>query len=343
MQALVQHCADHNIELRVVVDAAFQELLATALPSELLLLYPRKQIKQSKGAWQKARVYLNFLLQLRQFKADLAFNIEEDSVSHRLTQFSGAAYRLGCSTARHGWGYDRVLPIDFSKRSAEQQHRWYSFAAVFAAVGVQVTAPIYLQFPLRPAPEALMQKMQALRLNLEHGIVAVHAGATKKYKMWPLSHFVELIERIVQTGKQVVLIGSGADADNINAIVAQLSPACAQGVVNACNQFALAELVHFFRYATFVIGNDSGPFHLASALHVKGAVIFGPTDVRLWGPLSPQSVVLKGTEPCSADCTRKQCLHQHRCLWSIKPANVLQQMQAQLAVVAEAPTASRTS
>lgn len=343
MQDYVAMCRARGTQVRILLDESFRGLLQGVLPDEVLLFYPRRAIANAALPGKLAR-YLTCLRTLRAFGADLAFNIEEDSVSHRLTLWSGARFRLGCSKARHGYGYHHVVPIDFSQRPPERRHRWYSFAEVFAAVGLPESSPGYLRFPPVSAPTGLPERMQARGLVPERRFVALHAGATKQYKQWPLSHFVALARALVGQGWQVALIGAGADAVITSAILAQLPGEAAAGqVVDCCGHFSLGELPHLLKQAGCMVGNDSGPFHLAAALGVPGTVIFGPTDVDLWRPLSAGSLVIKGTEPCSPDCTRRHCLHAHRCLRSISPESILATLPPIGPAAAATPEALRIS
>ena len=72
-----------------------------------------------------------------------------------------------------------------------------------------------------------------------------------------------------------------------------------------------------------MVGNDSGPSHLASALGVRGVVLFGPTDLAIWRPLGQNTTALQHKELCAADCTRHHCPQQYACLHSITPQEVL--------------------
>ena len=328
IQQFAAHCAARNIAFTLVVDERFRELLDGALPADSLLFYPRLRIKQARGLG-KLIAYWHCLRQIRALRADIAFNIEEDSVSHRLTQLSGARFRMGCSTLRHGLGYQHVVPVDFTKRAAGEQHRWHSFLQVFAVLGLSPSQPGYLQLPARSLAAATQQKLTAAGIDLSKPQVVLHAGATKDYKKWPLQYFAELCQLLRNPQRQVVFIGAGSDAAEIAGVLQQV-PTPHDGIVNLCNSLSLAELATYFRHVSAMVGNDSGPFHLAAAQGVKGLVIFGPTSVALWGPLSAKTAVLKGTEPCSAECTRRQCLHQHRCLTSITPPQVLSQLLALL-------------
>ncbi len=325
IQQFARRCDEHRIEFRVVLDGAFAELLQGALPPGTLLIYPRRRIKQARGL-QKLTEYWRCLRDIRRFRADIAFNIEEDSVSHRLTQWSGARFRLGCSTQRHGFGYERVEPVEFVARAAGEQHRWYSFQQMFARLGLPPAQPSYLQLPWRPADAALAAKLQGAGIDFSKQQVVLHVGATKAYKKWPPHYFAALCDALRAPARQIVFIGAGADANEIDVVLQQVTPPHA-GIINLCNQLSLAELSQYLRRVRVMVGNDSGPFHLAAAAGTAGFVIFGPTNVALWGPLSPRTQVLQSAEGCGSGCTRGHCVAQHRCLNSITPAQVLARLQ----------------
>lgn len=324
IQQFAAHCAARNIAFTLVVDESFRELLDGALPASSLLFYPRRRISKARGL-NKLWEYWQCLQQIRLLKADIAFNIEEDSVSHRLTQLSNAKFRLGCSTLRHKVGYDHVVPIDFTQRPVDEQHRWYSFQQMFAVLGLPPSQPGYLQLPPKPLSDSTQQLLGEAGIDFSKQQLVLHAGATKDYKKWPLGYFAQLCRLLQSPERQVVFIGAGKDAAEIDGVLQQV-PHPHNGIVNLCNKLSLAELAAYFRHVSAMVGNDSGPFHLAAAQGVKGLVIFGPTSAALWGPLSQKTAVLKGAEVCSAECTRRQCLHQHRCLTSITPTQVLAQL-----------------
>ena len=43
-----------------------------------------------------------------------------------------------------------------------------------------------------------------------------------------------------------------------------------------------------------MLGNDSGPSHLAAAMGLQTLVVYGPTDPALYRPLGPRVKVFKG-------------------------------------------------
>ncbi|MDT8397949.1 MAG: glycosyltransferase family 9 protein [Pseudomonadales bacterium] len=331
IQDFLTHCQAGNKELLIVLDESFRELLAGTLPEENLLFYPRQRINAPfiwKKPWQRYKSYWTCLRQLRAFRADLAFNLEEDSVAHHLTRFSGAGFKLGCSQLRHKRGYDSVLPISFTRRPVGREHRWFSYQEIFAHLGLPETRPAYLRFPARRVNSALPGKLSALDIPTDRVLIALHAGATKVYKQWPAENFVWLARRLQEAGLFPVFIGAGrADREINRAIMAELSSS-ASGPVAAdlCDKLDLAELADFLGGVGALVGNDSGPSHLAAALDTPVIVLFGPTDPALWRPLSASGTVMRGSEACAAACTRRDCAYDYRCLKSIEAGRVLEKI-----------------
>ncbi|MEX2365371.1 MAG: glycosyltransferase family 9 protein [Pseudohongiellaceae bacterium] len=328
IQRFHEHCLQHNRSLLVVLDDAFRELVRDALPAEILLFYPRKQISQGSPV-QKLKAYLACLHGIRAYKADLAFNIEEDAVSHRLTQLSGARFRLGCSTVRHGRGYEHVVPISFSNRPEGAKHRWYSYLEMFSKLGMTRKRPRYMRLQVAPLSG---EKLQMWGLEPEIPYIVMHAGATKDYKKWPLPNFIDLAGRIISRGITVVLIGAGPDDSSANSQIfkAMKTKGLDTQCVDLSNRLKLHELAGLLSGAKAMVGNDSGPFHLAAALKVPGVVIFGPTDVDIWHPLSNTSVVIVGARACDPACSRGNCVVDKRCLRSTKPGFVMNKILSKI-------------
>ena len=326
IQDFAAHCRQHDRELLVVLDASFRELCAAALVDVQVLWYPRQALRRT-GVWNKFKLFMEFLAALRAFRADLAFNIEEDSLASRLTQASGARYRLGCSPLRHGFGYERVLPVDHGKR-----HRWYGYQEVFTALGLPAGGqPGYINLHINHISTELMQKLSELGLPAGARLVAVHPSATKDYKKWPETGFIELCNILINKGFTPVLIGAGHDewecCERIRHFVANVALAKAH---NLCDQLTLVELAGFFRLCTGMAGNDSGPSHLGSAQGLPGVVVFGPSEPAIWGPLGLHSEVLRKVEHCDPRCSRKACFIGYRCLHAIEPREVFDALSGQI-------------
>jgi ADP-heptose:LPS heptosyltransferase len=77
---------------------------------------------------------------------------------------------------------------------------------------------------------------------------------------------------------------------------------------------SLAELQEILAASALVLGNDSGPLHLAAYLARPTLVLFGPSCAQRWGQY--QAHILQhnpGCSPCSLkakiDCQDPVCMH----------------------------------
>lgn len=333
IQQYLQYCKERGIACRVVLDAAFQGLLADTFDESQVIWYPRQTIAKSTAV-RKLGAYLGCLRQIRAYKPDLAVALEEDAVADRLTQLSGSTFKLGCSPLRNKYFYHNVLPIDYANRPVGKIHRWYGYQEVFSALGLpEPEKPTYLHWVPGKQIEALRERLSEFGLTFSgekptKRIVTVHAGATKEYKKWSLDSYAELCKLLISEGLLPVVIGAGrADAEAAVVIMQHLEASGLGGsAINLCNQLSLPELAALFNLATVAVGNDSGPFHLAASMDLPGVVIFGPTLADIWRPLGVRSVLLQAREACDPKCHRRNCLRDYACLKAITPQMVVDKL-----------------
>jgi len=326
LQQYAAHCAAHKRDLLLVLDESFAELCASAFPGLRVLYYPRHELART-GALDRLSLYWRFLKEIRRFRADLAFNLEEDTVSTRLVQLSGARFRLGCSPLRQNFGFEHVLPIDYAVRVPGRRHRWYSFQEVFAALGLPELLPSYMNLHINQLDNGFFQKLERLGVDFSRPVVAVHPGATKPYKQWPEFAFIELCNLLIKNNIQPVILGAGsAEAVRCASIVEGIGGSTSTRPVNLCNHLSLRELAGFFMVCAGSVGNDSGPSHLAAAQGLPGVVIFGPSDAEIWGPLGTASRVLQRRDLCAPGCSRRACLADYSCLRGISPTSVVESL-----------------
>jgi heptosyltransferase-1 len=105
-------------------------------------------------------------------------------------------------------------------------------------------------------------------------------------KQWPIEHYREIATRLRRDlGIPLVLNGPPA-------ALAQLS-AVPEAIPHVSG---ISGLIHATRRAAAVIGVDSGPLHIAAALHKPGVAIFGPTDPARNGPYCDSLQVLRAPD-----------------------------------------------
>ena len=137
-------------------------------------------------------------------------------------------------------------------------------------------------------------------------------------KRWPEEHFGRLAALLKKGGfEPVVVIGPG-EAEIARAVVRASGidlPVVAEDLDAAGLGAVLSSL-------SALVGNDSGPVHLASALGVTTVALFGPTDDRRTAPMGPEGIVMRQTLEC-APCGQSKCPLAHNvCLTELNPSDV---------------------
>lgn len=137
-------------------------------------------------------------------------------------------------------------------------------------------------------------------------------------KRWPEEHFGRLAILLKEGGfEPVVVIGPG-EADIARSVIRASGidlPVVAEDLDAAGLGAVLSRL-------SALVGNDSGPAHLASALGVMTIALFGPSDDRRTAPMTPEGIVLRRSLDC-APCGGSKCpLVHHACLRELDPIDV---------------------
>jgi ADP-heptose:LPS heptosyltransferase len=108
------------------------------------------------------------------------------------------------------------------------------------------------------------EKLQEAGINNPYIVLIPGSSSKHLHKRWP--YYAALATALIALGHEVV-VSLGPDESD-------LAEGMPGHVIEGLNWFELAGLLN---QAKFVIGNDTGPSHIASFLNQKGLAIFGPT------------------------------------------------------------------
>lgn len=116
-------------------------------------------------------------------------------------------------------------------------------------------------------------------------------AANRLYKRWPSSHYAELAKRFKEIGIASVAIGTAADALAIKEITA-----ITNHVIDLSAKTSLQQVAALARRAECVIGNDTGPTHLAAAVGARTLALMSDRVNTIWSaPKGKQTIWLQGT------------------------------------------------
>lgn len=143
--------------------------------------------------------------------------------------------------------------------------------------------------------------------------VAIHPFAGWIHREWPLERFGDLAERIVQTtGLSVVFLWEIEKEGSLPQLRGRFA---GERRVVFAPVLSLLETAVLISGASFFVGNDSGPLHLAAALGVRVVGLFGPSHPSLTAPACSQGAewLYRGVD-CSP-CDQRACIrHTDSCM-----------------------------
>ncbi len=120
------------------------------------------------------------------------------------------------------------------------------------------------------------------------------SAPSRPEKRWP--GFGDLARIIRADGDTPVLVGAAAEADLLREIEQ------ATGALNLGGRLSVRQLVTLFTQVDCVVGNDTGPMHIAGAAGASGLTILGPaSDPDRHAPPSPRIACLQAPDLASLD------------------------------------------
>jgi heptosyltransferase-2 len=152
--------------------------------------------------------------------------------------------------------------------------------------------------------------------SVSNPIFGLNAGAEYgPAKRWPMERYVAAGKALrKQTNCHWILFGGNNDAGLANQIQSALGGG--PDIINVAGKTSLRELMSLLKVCQVFLTNDTGPMHVAAALGVPVAAIFGSTSPELTAPLAANGSsfqILASDAPCSP-CFLRECPIDFRCM-----------------------------
>ena len=160
----------------------------------------------------------------------------------------------------------------------------------------------------------------------EDSVVAICPGSiNSRAKRWPAEAYAALADRLIDSRRKVLLIGSKDEIDVSEDVTRRMhgSPVVLTG------KTTLDEISAVLIRANLIVTNDTGPAHIGAALGRPTIVIFGPTNPLTTRPFAPDAEILRHPPDC-APCMLRDCPIDHRCMTAITVDEVFERSHALL-------------
>lgn len=235
---------------------------------------------------------------LRSVHYDVAIDLQGAIRSAVLARWSGARVVYGAAEPR-----ESPASIWYTRQTvARGAHVIEQNLSVAEAVaGAKLHVPC-AELPHDPAAERLIDQRLA---EIGSGDFAIlNPGAGWGAKRWPAQRYGSVAKALAKSGLSAIINYGPGEED-----LAHETEVASEGAARPMT-CSLTELIALTRKAKLFVGGDTGPMHLAAALHVPVVAIFGPTDPSRNGPYRTsnvtRSIVLRNPESPTTHARRSQ-------------------------------------
>lgn len=289
-------------------------MLVEPLSAPLVEKHPAiSQVIVLRKSWQTVR-------HLRRQQFAIAFNMHGGPTSAFLTWLSGAPVRVCWAQRQYSWCYNVHVPVHFPVYGRIEMHTAEHRLQQFLYTGLPASplppAKVYVD---AKAADFVRRKLAQKGIGADQPYAVVRPGASQANKRWPAERFAEIARWLRESHgiATVVNLGPGDEA-----IEAEVNRAFV-GLGVIMSDLDVRGLVALLAGSCLLIGNDTGPTHIAAALQKKCVVIFGASDSKVWSPWKTEYRLVENPFPC-AQCPRGGCesLATSQCIASISAEQV---------------------
>jgi heptosyltransferase II len=234
-----------------------------------------------------------------------------------------SAWMLKKAGIKERWGYGTDFRhLLLTKRVARPRKR-VSFPEYYSHLVRQLgieTGPLTAKLDLPSATrDAAAKVLEARGWRAGQPLVGIAPGAAFGHaKRWPRRRYAELAVCLKgELGAECVILGRTEDRHAEHLIAG----------IDLIGQTDLTMLMGVISHCDALVANDSGALHVAAALGIPVAGIYGPTDERYSTPLAPSEdakdrVVTVSESVFCRPCHLADCPIDHRCMKRISTERV---------------------
>ncbi|MHC1742023.1 MAG: putative lipopolysaccharide heptosyltransferase III [Syntrophobacteraceae bacterium] len=300
------------------------DVLVPSGTESMLTLHPSidEVIPMKRGAgWIED---LRLIRRLRSGGYDLAVNMTEGDRGTILAFLSGAQYRFGVDPRHKGFWGKRHLLTHLIKPVYDGRHRALMDLDVLAPLGIRAESAEVELYVSEEDQHVVDEWLTAQGLGEDKPFIVVHPTSRWLFKCWKDEAVARVVDHF-ESGEVRVIVTSGPDGKEKEKLASILRN-CSTRPVTVTGRFSLKQYAALLRRSRLFFGVDTAPMHMAAALGKPVVALFGPSDSKVWGPLTPLGRILdRGEEfPC-LPCRRDGCggTKQSACLEAISPEEAI--------------------
>lgn len=169
----------------------------------------------------------------------------------------------------------------------------------------------------------MQERLKSSGIHPWHTLLVINPGAAYgEAKCWPKEYFKEVVNHLkTRPDLYSIVIGSTQSIP----LAEELQALMPEKILSLAGKTSLRELLALLSLADCVLTNDSGPMHMAAALHTPLVALFGSTNPLRTGPWQCGTVLYEKVD-CSP-CYLRKCPIDFRCMKRITPQKVIDALE----------------
>ena len=304
-------------------------LAAKPLVAELFRHHPDVDeilVYDKEGRHAGAAGMLRMARELRRRRFDAAILFQNAFDAGLLAFLGGIPDRAGYATDGRRLLLSRAVPV--TEEVLRLHHAEY-YLHLVSKLGIPRPANPSMRLNVTGEErDAMAERLAALGIPKRGRLLGIHPGATYgSAKRWFPDRFAAVADALSEEWEaSVVLMGSPPERP----LASEIEGLMRRNAVNLAGRTSVRELMALIASCSFLVTNDSGPMHIAAALGIPLAAIFGPTDWRATSPWTGRAKVVRVNVDCSP-CLRRECDRGHECMLGVTAEMVTDAARALLA------------
>jgi heptosyltransferase II len=214
--------------------------------------------------------------------------------------------------------YRKIL-YNYKIKWNSNYHVSYNFARLLEPVGIKFKPDKLL--PLEYNKKEINMVNKVITRYKKMKLIGMHLGMaeTASHRMWKINNFKELIKKIHNNHKNVIIVLTGSKKElKINKeIIKKLK---INKIINLAG-IPLGATAYLMTKLSLYISNDTGPMHLSAAMKCKTIGLFGPNLPKRYGPLGKNNITIyKANKMKCSPCIIpyegkfKKCPYKGKCM-----------------------------
>ncbi|MFC1632054.1 lipopolysaccharide heptosyltransferase II [Candidatus Omnitrophota bacterium] len=302
-----------HAEISVLVARDFKPILQNCPYINHILEFPSEKLKVSE-LWQITKG-------LRRADFNIVVDLQNNRKSHLLAYLSAGNRRYGYNNGKLSFLLNHKAK-EAKAAISPVEHQ----ARTLRLLGIETVSQDLELWPEEKDRIWAEDFLKSQQKDKTLPLVGLNLQASPEWgsKNWPIENFAELINRLRQSGMQVVITGKGQQ----QYLAEKLAALASGNFINAVGQTEILQLASLIKRCDVYITGDSAPLHVAYAMQTPVVALFGPTDPRRHTLSSNNQAVIRKDVSCSP-CYKRNC-QQHKCMKEISVEEVFEAVKALL-------------